>query len=221
MVRKLLPLLVLLCLLPAQSLAETLVVKGTLKDDMPPFTFTLTYRQDTSADGVGFFCTSGIQVASQDGKQILQQIALNPEAQSYESETLGFALEDMDFDGYKDMRIIGLLPAGANVPYICFLWNPSNNQFVFNEALTQLSSPSFDPANQLVHSADIAGGGEYVDTTYTIADGALSMVARVTTTYDVQNGIVFTTTEEMLDGQMRVVSKTEEPWGGLDEPLAP
>ncbi len=221
MIRKLTSLLLVLCLLPAAALAETLVVTGALRDDMPPFTFTLTYRQGSTADAVGFYYTSAIEVSSQDGKQIIQHIALNPEAQSYEAETLGFVLEDMNFDGYQDMRIIGLLPAGANVPYICFLWNPASNQFAFNEALTQLSSPSFDPVGKLVHSADIAGGGEYIDATYTFVDGALTLVGRVTTTYDVQSGIVFTTTEELLDGQMRVTNKTEEPWGGLDDPIAP
>jgi hypothetical protein len=39
-------------------------------------------------------------------------------------------IEDMNFDGINDFRIIAMLPPGPNIPYICFLWDKKSGKFV-------------------------------------------------------------------------------------------
>ncbi|WP_353571055.1 hypothetical protein [Candidatus Albibeggiatoa sp. nov. BB20] len=67
-----------------------------------------------------------------------------------ETETLwldsgeGFKIEDVNFDGYKDIRLMELLPAGANVPYLCWLYQPEQKQFEFNKQYSQLAHLTLD-----------------------------------------------------------------------------
>lgn len=60
---------------------------------------------------------------------------------------------DMNFDGFADLRIVESRPAGPNVPYLNWLFDPASNRFEASAALDALSAPSFDAAKQEVRSA--------------------------------------------------------------------
>lgn len=85
------------------------------------------------------------------------QFTADPMNQSTE----GFVLADMDFDGYVDMRLMQFLPAGPNMPYYFWIWDPESGQMVDrNQDFGHLAAPVFDPAAKRIychirHSAHI------------------------------------------------------------------
>lgn len=231
-----------LCLLPVAASAAQYTVSQKVHPDMPSFRFTLDYDQtqytqaeseQRSFDGEGvFFYVRAITVTREDTGAILQQIALDPLAETYDDETLGFTLEDMNFDGATDMRLMRYVSGGSNSPYYCYLWDHAAQAFVFNEALSAIPSPMFDAQKRQVRGFETRGdmdftdttfaedesayvqtgrGSEYIDTTYVYDGGALALVSRVTTAYDYGSGTCITTTEQLVDGEMIITGINREP----------
>ena len=40
----------------------------------------------------------------------------------------GLYIEDLNFDGYKDLRLQKGTPAGPNIPYLYWIYDPSQNE---------------------------------------------------------------------------------------------
>lgn len=58
----------------------------------------------------------------------------------------GFALEDMNFDGYLDFRLVRSLPDDGNYRYQVWLYDVGRDAFLRSERLSTLTRPVFDPA---------------------------------------------------------------------------
>ena len=64
-----------------------------------------------------------------------------------------FAIEDMNFDGKIDFRLIEFLPAGPNVPFLFWMYNPAKNIFEKNTEYAAITSPEFDHQKKEINSA--------------------------------------------------------------------
>ena len=92
-------------------------------------------------------------------------------------------IEDMDFDGIKDFRIIAMLPPGPNIPYICFFWDKKSGKFVHAEFLDDITSPEFDSKNKTVTSNNRESANKYRKDVYKYSGGKLVLVKSVVKTY--------------------------------------
>lgn len=63
----------------------------------------------------------------------------------------GLEALDMNFDGHPDLRLIEFRPAGPNVPYLNWLYDPAQARFVTSPALDALPSAVFLPDKGEVH----------------------------------------------------------------------
>ena len=219
---------VFLACLPAAACADIFQLSEKLREDTPLFRFELTYdqrpysaeqsEQRTYDEESAFFYVHSIAVIREDTGSLVQRIDLNPAAESYDDsddsqdKTLGFVLEDMNFDGYLDMRVMQFVSAGSSIPYYCWLWDPAAQRFVYNEALSAIPSPIFDSATGQVHGFGVNGDSEYIETVYAYRGGAPVLVRRVTTGYDYGSGTMITTTEELVDGQLQVTGTAKTPF---------
>jgi hypothetical protein len=61
-------------------------------------------------------------------------------------------VEDMNFDGWPDLRIARFLPAAPNTPYAAWLFDPTTRNLFFNHDLSNIASPEFDGRNRRVTS---------------------------------------------------------------------
>lgn len=92
-------------------------------------------------------------------------------------------IEDMNFDGIKDFRIIAMLPPGPNIPYICFLWDKKSGKFVHAEFLDDVTSPEFDSKTKTVTSSSRESANKYRKDIYKYKGGKLVLVKSVVKTY--------------------------------------
>ena len=141
----------------------------------------------TETDTGGY---SNIEVYAEDKKQ-LQTINI-ADVNSFGDDTTtcpepgtgsDIIIEDMNFDGINDFRIIAMLPPGPNIPYICFLWDKKSGKFVHAEFLDDITSPEFDSKTKTVTSSSRESANKYRKDVYRYSGGKLVLVKSVVKTY--------------------------------------
>ncbi len=218
--RRILAALLLLCLLPLGAAAETLEVKEQLHPDLPPFLFRLSYHQDGM-----YWYVETITILREDGN-LVQSIALETPAETFDNETLSLGFEDMNFDGYADMYIMQYVSLGSSLLYHCWLWDPATQQFVYNMPLSQIPSPTFDQNQQLVHghsreasydpltqqdySAVRNGATKAVETHYTYIGGVPVLIGQTSRVFDLDGHTAITIIESIVDGEMMITDIQRE-----------
>lgn len=74
---------------------------------------------------------------------ITQDLTIPVQTSTNINDANSFIIGDMNYDGNDDFRIVEFLPAGANIPYLYFIYDPATNKFVYNEAYRVITSPEF------------------------------------------------------------------------------
>jgi len=92
-------------------------------------------------------------------------------------------IEDMNFDGINDFRIIAMLPPGPNIPYICFLWDKKSGKFIHAEFLDDITSPEFDSKAKTVTSSSRESANKYRKDVYKYSGKKLVLVKSIVKTY--------------------------------------
>lgn len=100
-----------------------------------------------------------------------------PERTLTPKDSNSLVVEDMNYDGYDDFRVVELLPAGANIPYLYYMYDQATDQFVYNEPFRTITSPEF-PGNGEVLSPWNVGAGYWGIDTFILVDGFPALVKR-------------------------------------------
>lgn len=109
---------------------------------------SIRYPENGSRDSVYH-----IEVLKKISKQKLQDIdpGSNPMLSSLDQEQLQrFVIEDMNFDGYKDIRLMNWLGGRRQQIFTCWLFDPAKNKFVEDTSLSKLADTEFDPVTKTV-----------------------------------------------------------------------
>ncbi len=142
-----------------------------------------------------------ITVYKNDGKETRVQALEFEATETADEEKLGFIVEDMNFDGYNDIRIQVNNPAAPNNSYYCWVYDPAKGVFVEDCALGGLISPAFDQAAKLVHSYERVSAAEYLSWTYRYVNGVLTLILEKKATYDPGTGARVETVKELVNGK--------------------
>ena len=176
------------------------------------------YRESLGADLPAYtFTLRGVKPSADSGPARVQAIEIQRgnEARPYQAiggidaatplERPGaFELLDMNFDGYRDMRLIESAPAGPNVPYRNWLFNAAGGEFEPSPELDGIVSAVFDSASRTIRSAWREGAARYGEDTYRYVEGKPVLVRRDERTYS-GPGVYTLTVSERLDGEMKFV----------------
>jgi glutaredoxin-related protein len=91
--------------------------------------------------------------------------------------------EDMNFDGYLDMRLF-LSGGSSNYLYDYWLYNPKSNKFIYNRVLSDLTNLYADTVKRELHSYSRSGWAEHDERTYKYYNNKPKLIER-TYTYGV------------------------------------
>lgn len=180
-------------------------------------TFTLRLHGFQNANKSGGYD----RIAVYDGSRLVQTIKIanvspygDKSTQTYDprgGQTT--VVEDMNFDGFRDFRVQAETPAGPNIPYYCFLWEPKSGKFVHSKALDFVTSPEFDQKAKLVRSSNRDSAASYIEEAYKFENGKLTLMESTVTEYAESpdpaqpNKLLKTvTSKKRIDGKMKVVS---------------
>ena len=146
--------------------AQTLFteVQAQVAPDSPLTTFRVLGDKERKT-----FSAFGIHVIAPDGSEhMLDQFdATFPD----NSEADVLLIEDLNFDGYADLRMARYMFGGANVPYLVWLYNPATSQFESSEALQSLVSLEVDSQNKELVSRRKVSAKEFTVSFYRIESG--------------------------------------------------
>lgn len=119
------------------------------KSDIHPFPYEI--RVWASAEpGDGDDCSPPMisEIRLYKGNRLVQ--TLPTESQG----TCGMFLPeivDLDFDDYPDLMLAQFLPAGPNIPYSYWRYDPKSQKMVdVTEEMSDVTSPNFDPAHKII-----------------------------------------------------------------------
>jgi len=165
---------------PASPLTRT-TVSARIHPSLEPFAFTLL--AEGPAEPAGVLHVKAIEVRRGAETAPVQTIdGLDTETPVPAAAPVLEVL-DMNFDGYQDIRLVELRPAGPNVPYLNWLFDAASGRFQASAALDALASPTFDAATREVRSEWRDGPTRYGTDSYTFRDGALVALSRQLKTY--------------------------------------
>lgn len=136
-------------------------------------------KVDTLTDMDG--CTVKLNISAKAGNAHLQ---IAPDAGNYircDDDTADhqcFAIEDMNFDGYNDMRLlIGGIGTGHNLSYNYWLYDPESKTFKPTSIFDELTEPYFNASTETVTSYQWGGQMGSSSTEYELHNGKLRVVA--------------------------------------------
>lgn len=112
--------------------------------------FSYTLMLDTLSDAYVDSSIKLIVIHDLKSKKLIQKISVE-ENQFVKSSTEGFIIEDMNFDGYNDFRLLEIRGKRGNMAFYCWLYNPVKNQFEENISLEEISAPYFDTTKKRIH----------------------------------------------------------------------
>lgn len=174
------------------------------------FSFVLLVDSTLTADSVNYDCVvkSIVVTRLNDKKQI--QVIIPDE--NYPGCGLPkdqiFIVEDMNFDGYNDIRLLQFLPAAPNLPYYYWIYNPKTQKFQPEKALEEISSPDFDPKKKLIYSFWRGSCCDHGLSTYKYVNGRPTLIEE--SEIKEENGKVITTTKKLVNGKMKLIKKIIE-----------
>jgi len=92
-------------------------------------------------------------------------------------DTLDIELIDVNFDGYKDIRIFDCYNGNWNKHYLYFVWDKSKNEYVPDTTgLRELGLPVFDEEKQLVSSMQRGSATDHEYYTHKYIKGVLTVI---------------------------------------------
>ncbi|GEM_PF-3283637 len=111
-------------------------------------------------------------------------------------------IEDMNFDGYMDFRLMEHPTAGPNTYWLFWLYDPETSGFGRVEEWEELGlvSPEFLAEDQRIRSFSRDGYGLYQTRVFDIAEGIPVLAIRIHTEWE--GDTLYSVTEELVDGVM-------------------
>ncbi len=172
-------LLSLLCFGATSASAQTLLfeVQAPVTEGGVPYSFVVWGDREG-----GSVTAYGVQVVNPDGKeQVLQDFeSLLPE----NSEADALVVEDVNFDGYADFRVMEYLPGGSsNIPFFYWIFQPETQQFVPAPDFSPILSPELDPDNRMLLSRQKLSANEFVTEFYSPQGTDPNLVKKEVRTY--------------------------------------
>jgi hypothetical protein len=178
---------------------------------LPEYEF-IVYGKEIVSGGSAYFSADTISV-HKPGGTLLQEIVFAA-TRTYNARNFGFVLEDMNFDGYKDIRIQELTSAGPNIPYLCWLWDNAAAQFVRNGDLEKITSPKFDQEHKTITSFVRSSAAHHLEYTYRYLGGVPAVVRIKESKGERIDGkmMVRYVTRELRDGVLEVIEDYTKPY---------
>lgn len=145
-----------------------------IRDDMPEFRFVLRVRFDKRRSS---YCVDSITVSDTADGKVMQTISI-PEKTlfgqtdiSVYEEDMGFELEDVNFDGYRDIRLFDTANGNYRAEWIYLVWDPDKSIFEQDTHLNAISLASFDQEKQLIYGMERGSAFNHYYSTYRYIDG--------------------------------------------------
>jgi len=151
-----------------------------IQADMPEFTFEVLSYRDAFMSG---YSTDALTISDSATGRIIQEVSI-PElslfdrtnVSIYHEEKSGFTLEDVNFDGYQDIRLFDTQNGNYRTEWIYLVWNPSKGIFEHDKRLNAISLATFDQEKQLIYGMERGSAVDHWYFTYQYVEEELVLI---------------------------------------------
>lgn len=221
-----------ICEWKSKELSFVLQRKISINPSMPKFLFKI-YGSDI-LNGVGQFDKYSVDKVAfintkKDERSSSVQVLIPAEAYDYEDDIdfggiainldgMGCYIEDMNFDGYKDIRITKNISYKGTATYVCWTWDVQKQCFVVDRNLEEIPSITVDFDKKLIYGNinDSIGGTK---STYQYIDGVITLIYEISLGLNLENENVdkninngVRVERKRIDGKMVEVKKEFFEW---------
>lgn len=153
---------------------------GSIHDSLPQFRFDRRmYLNKKTSD----YSVDTLTVSDRETGETIQTISI-PELSyfgathiSIYDEDKGFSLEDVNFDGYLDIRLFDTYNGNYLIEWIYLVWDPQACRFVPDPQLNEISLAVFDQEKQLIYGMERSSAAEHSYYTYQYINGGPTLIA--------------------------------------------
>lgn len=179
-------------------------LRARIHPDLSEFSFTLK-GEALDASSKIFRVRSIVIYRAQDASPVQIIEGLNTETPVSDT-SFGLEILDMNFDKYGDLRIVEFSPAGPNVPYLNWLFDPATAQFVRTDELDAITSPVFDRKTGRIRSSWRDGANRYGTDVYLFMEGKPVLVRKELKEY-LKPGVYQWIVSEWIEGKWKTVEQ--------------
>jgi hypothetical protein len=183
-------------------------IKEAIHPSLPEFLFKVYGEEKGST-----YAANKIEIYQSEEEDGEVQEILLEETDTPDKESLGFIIEDMNFDGYRDIRIQQSLSASPNISYYYWLWDKTSSKYVSNASLEMIMSPEFDNKNKWIKSYVRDNAVTYYEDIYKYIDEVPTLVKETEEIIDEKNKVTHITIMEFSYNEMNITKKYDEPLG--------
>jgi hypothetical protein len=177
-----------------------------INSKLPPFVFHFSGQPDNTF--------GDLDIAAGSGTEAIQTIEDTTDPGLITPAPIQTVLTavDANFDGYQDLQLMSQSGGTGNCSYDFYLYDPKTNQFVHNDFLSSLTTPSFDQAKKQVTTSSNSSVADWQNETYQYEDdGRYTLIHREVSTWDRNSGTVTVSSYELRNGKMQLVDSTTKP----------
>jgi hypothetical protein len=128
--------------------------------------------------------------------------------ESYIDSSLVVGIEDMNFDGNTDIRILNWISTNLQTTYWYWLYDETTQQFQRDSTLDEIRSPDFNAINKTIHTSYSEGYQLFGHALYKWKGNKLQLIAEETENWGLDpNAPGILTTERMINGKMKVTER--------------
>ncbi len=147
--------------------------KYKINEEMPEFIFNVEAKVHGGRDT---YAVQSIEVIDSETGGLIQKINI-PELTifgetqiSTSEENMGFELIDLNFDGYKDIKLFDCINGNYKIEEIFLVWNEDRNVFEYDERLSDISMAEFDQEKELIYGMERGSAVDHYFHTYKYLD---------------------------------------------------
>lgn len=176
------------------------VYKLIVKPGVPPFEIRLKLNDDPA-----YKIVENIEIYR--NKKLLQTFVIGEDRMVPINEGLiDFETEDVNFDGYNDLKLLASLGATGNEWWLFWLYDPVKGRFESNGKLSSLCSPRVDKQKKTIHTWYNGGGLSYIIEVYLWEGKKLVLILDAGQDFDEKRGKFHKIIKKRQDGKMVIVS---------------
>jgi len=178
-----------------------------INSKLPQFTFHFAGRPDNTF--------GDLDISEEAGSEVIQTIENTTEPGLITPAPVQSVLTavDANFDGYQDLQLMSQCGGTGNCSYDFYLYDPKANQFVHNDFLSGLTTPSFDQAKKQVTTSSNSSASDWENETYQYENGGrYTLIHREESTWDRKSDKVTVSTYELRNGKMELVDSKTTPF---------
>lgn len=122
-----------------------------------------------------------------------------------------FQAEDINFDGYKDIKLLIMWGATGNLIYDSYIFDPNTGKFVFSKSISDLLDPVPNPDRKEleVYSRGGMAGKVYSKRKYKLQGQQPILIWEETQDWNIEKNTFVKIVKELKDGKMVLIKREE------------